>query len=60
MGDENHCFNNDGKLPPVFDMGTVKVIHFSTQMSNRSSTWKMTTQIKLDINLKTNSSISIL
>ena len=26
-----------------------KVIHFSTQMSSQSSTWKMTTPIKLDI-----------
>ena len=27
----------------------IKVIHFSTQMSSQSSTWKMATQIKLDI-----------
>ena len=27
----------------------IKVIHFSTLMSNQSSTWKMTTHIKLDI-----------
>ena len=26
-----------------------KVIHFSTMMSNQSSTWKTTTPIKLDI-----------
>ena len=39
----------------------VKVIHFSTMMSNQSSTWKTTTPIKLDgYNLQTNSSISIL
>ena len=29
--------------------GRVKVIYFSTQMSSQSSTWKMTTQIKLDL-----------
>ena len=28
---------------------TFKVIHFSTLMSSQSSTWKMTTQIKLGI-----------
>ena len=27
----------------------VKVIHFSTMMSNQSSTWKTTTPIKLDV-----------
>ena len=27
----------------------VKVIQFSTQMNSQNSTWKMTTQIKLDI-----------
>ena len=27
----------------------LKVIHFSTMMSNHSSTWKTTTEIKLDI-----------
>ena len=29
-----------------------KVIHFSIQMSSQSSTWKMTTQTKLEITLK--------
>ena len=30
-------------------LSPVKVIHFSTLMSSQSSTWKMITQIKLDI-----------
>ena len=30
-------------------LAKLKVIHFSTQMSSQSPTWKMTTQIKLDI-----------
>ena len=47
-----------GILDPV--QNRVKVIQFSAQMSSQSSASKTTTQIKLDINLKTNRSISIL
>ena len=37
------------RFPPRKQVRMVKVIHFSAVMSSQSSTWKMTTQIKLDM-----------
>ena len=54
------CFHSVAEIWSVFseivlvkNLNQLMVINFSTQMSSQSSTWKMTTQIKLDINQST-------
>ena len=44
MFSSNHNLSLYTKL-----MTVLKVIHFSTLMSNQSSTWKTTTPVKLDV-----------